>query len=248
MKFKTGLEKMESYLDEKKPNGKYMTTFSRHGFTYAKPIKLTDWIKLIDEQTKKKTEMYKSVNILTPLHPEDEIGTVDTSSPDSVYATPALPYNNSNGGEEYVDLQKYIDRLDQDRRESEKRVQDGMTTLKSELREDRQQMEQRIESSRQQMEQRMESRMQGIDERMEQLEQRTEQREQRMDKRFSESMARLDKVADESAAQFDKVMGEVSSYKRWVFGIGLTTMLSIAAMVVAVIIGLVALLSGLEVI
>ncbi|MCL1844472.1 MAG: hypothetical protein FWF77_01050 [Defluviitaleaceae bacterium] len=128
--------------------------------------------------------------------------------PNRVYNELSLPYNNGEGGEVRVDMQKYIDRLDQDRRDSESRMEQSMKTLKAELREDRQQMEQRIEARV--------------------LEDRrlSEQREERMDKRFSESMNRI-----------DASVAEVQTLKWWILGVCLATILGIAAMVITVVSG-----------
>ena len=95
------------------------------------------------------------------------------SSPLVVYKGHDSPYNGDSdeGGVERMDVQKYIDRLDIDRRESEKRIQLSMDSLKRELREDRQLMEQRIDQDR-------------------------SSSEERMEKRFSEAMTRFDKSVD----------------------------------------------------
>ncbi|MCL2199848.1 MAG: hypothetical protein FWB80_13095 [Defluviitaleaceae bacterium] len=109
-----------------------------------------------------------------------------------------------------MDTAKLIERLDQDRRDSELRLQNSMDSLKRELREDRQQTEQRL------------------DDRMAEERRLSEQREERMEKRFSESMARFDKTTGE-------LKNDVNHLKWWILGVCMATIIGIASMIITVI-------------
>ena len=67
-----------------------------------------------------------------------------------------LPETSSESEVEQMDVDKFIDRLDQDRRESEARAKHDLEALKRELREDRQLMEQRTREERRESEARIE--------------------------------------------------------------------------------------------
>ena len=125
------------------------------------------------------------------------------SMPDSIPLPRSIMYNVANGnskGGHSMDIERYIDRLDQDRRDSEQRIQHGIENLKKELREDRHAMEQRITEERRLSEERIHS-------------------------NFIEAMSEMREARK-----------EIRAINRWVMGVCLTTVVSIVAIVITVVV------------
>ena len=109
-----------------------------------------------------------------------------------------------------VDFAMVIERLDQDRRESELRIANSQERL-----------EQRLANSIELMEQRMTEERRLSEER---TEKRVSQMEERMDRRLGEAMSSIESVK----TGFETV-------KWWILAVGLTTVVGISAMIVTVV-------------
>jgi hypothetical protein len=142
---------------------------------------------------------------------------------------------NTDKGDDLMDIQKYIDRLDQDRRDMELRLNENqekleirlnenMGKLETRLNNDRQRFEQQLREDRQLMEQRIEVRL-SEERRL------SEQREDRMEKRFGEAMSNI----KEAMSDIKDARNEIRGINRWVMGICIATVLGIAAMVITAI-------------
>ena len=116
-------------------------------------------------------------------------------------------------GGDVMDIEKFIEQLDKERRDSEKRIQQSTNNLKRELREDQQLMEQRIESRI--------------------LEDRhlAEKREERIEKRFNDVMIEAEKREKRMEERYNYAIER----NRWLIGLSIATIVGIAAIVVTVI-------------
>ena len=132
----------------------------------------------------------------------------------NVYNHPDPPYNSNNdeGGAKIMDFQKYLDHIDQDRRDMERR-----------LTEERRLSEERHEKRIAALDEKLEFRFSSIDQRFTSIDQRFDRMEQKIDE-LSGAVHR-----------------ESKDTKRWVFGI----FMAVTAMVVASIVGVVAIVISL---
>ncbi|MBZ9690900.1 hypothetical protein [Clostridium sp. M14] len=126
-----------------------------------------------------------------------------------------------NSCEEAIDMddnkiiEKYMDKIDQDRREQEQRLSNNIQSMENRLFEDRKLMEQRI----------------------------TEERrlsEERMEKRFNEAIEsikntnhKIDSLENKLDDKTDKMLEKVDSTNKWIMGTCIATILAVAAIAVS---------------
>ncbi|MBY6931692.1 hypothetical protein [Clostridium botulinum] len=113
-------------------------------------------------------------------------------------------------------IEKYMDKIDQDRREQEQRLSNNIQSMENRLFEDRKLMEQRI----------------------------TEERrlsEERMEKRFNETMEsikntnhKIDSLENKLDDKTDKMLEKVDSTNKWIMGTCIATILAVAAIAASV--------------
>jgi len=111
-----------------------------------------------------------------------------------------------------VDIEKYIERLDQDRRESEQRIRDERKESEDRIRNERKESEKYWQIQRDKDHDYYIKLCDRLDE----------------DRKLSEE--RLEK-------KFDQAINDIRTSKYWIMGVCFATILGIAAMVVAILVG-----------
>lgn len=120
-------------------------------------------------------------------------------------------HNNNIGGIKMkIDIENYLDKIDLDRRESERRITE----------------ERRLS------EQRIENRFSSCMDRLDCIEEKIERNVDAIKKDNKET---INSIRQENRETIDSIRSENKETKRWIMGLCITTILGIAAMVVAII-------------
>lgn len=158
---------------------------------------------------------------------------------------PAESKNHPKGVDD-VDLQKYIDRLDQDRRDSEQRLREDRFASERRLNDSMIQLEQRLNDSHERLEkqltdsdvvQKEERRISEKQFNEKLIEHRNERRiaESLLNDKYREVMEKFEKSIDKSDETIKRIEDKSDETKRWIIGVCLTTIIGIAAMVVTIV-------------
>ncbi|EOU1985503.1 DUF1640 domain-containing protein [Clostridium perfringens] len=146
----------------------------------------------------------------TKLISSNDISDIDLTNKGSTFC-----YNNIK--EEVFDmdenkiLEKYLDKIDKDRREQEERLSRNIELSEKRIHDERIELEKRvIEDSK--------------------------AREERMEKRFTEVMNSLEKINLKMDEKIDKMSEKIDSTNKWITGLCISTIVGIAAIVVTVVI------------
>ena len=133
-----------------------------------------------------------------------------------------VPVNGDTGGVPYMSLEKFIDRLDQDRRETEERI-----------RAEQQASEQRRVEEQKAMEQRRIEEQKAME--LRRAEERKEFREEMASMRIEmrEGFNRLESRIENVETKLDT---RIDNLKWWVLSVCLATVIAIAAMVITVVV------------
>ena len=152
--------------------------------------------------------------------------------PSAIHNPPEILHNGDAGGVFYVNLEKYIERLDQDRRETEERIRNEQQASEQRRVEEQKAMEQRRIEEQKAMEIRRSEERKEFREEMASM--RLEMREG-----FNRLESRIDNVEAKLGLRIDSVEGKldmrIDSLKWWILGVCLATIVGIAAMVITVV-------------
>lgn len=171
---------------------------------------------------------FKGVNLLANT-PFAESENLEKSEPISIVRELNTGENVKNTkGIDIMGMQKYIDRLDQDRRDMENRLREDRCALEERLIENDKSIEQRLFENLQQTEQRISDSHQRIEEYV-----RRCIAEHKEERRAAEEQ--LNDKLKEAVEKMDKVLESSESAKKLTIGVCVVTMLGIAAVVAAII-------------
>ncbi|MCR1962970.1 hypothetical protein NSA28_04970 [Clostridium perfringens] len=124
-------------------------------------------------------------------------------------------YNNIKEGlfdmDENKILEKYLDKIDKDRREQEERLSKNIELSEKRVHDERIELERRIIED-------------------------SKAREERMEKRFTEVMNSLEKTNTKIDEKIDKMSEKIDNTNKWIVGLCISTIIGIAAIVVTVIV------------
>ncbi|MEX0085146.1 hypothetical protein AB2T90_22235 [Clostridium butyricum] len=113
-------------------------------------------------------------------------------------------------------LEKYMDKVDHDRREQEQRFSNSMQTMEGRLFDDRKLMEQRITEERRLSEERMEKRFNETMESLKSINLKIESLEEKLDQKT------------------DRTLDKIDSINQWIIATCIATILAVAAIAASV--------------
>lgn len=177
--------------------------------------------------------MNSSASKIINFQPKTNMSEISKNDTGSIYSNSNFDMNSINKGatfcynnikeevfsmDENKILEKYLDKIDQDRREQEERLSKNIELSEKRIHEERIELERRI----------MED---------------AKAREERMEKRFLEVMSsiestnkKIDDTNNKIDEKIDKISDKMDSANKWITGLCITTIVGIAAIVVTVMI------------
>lgn len=146
----------------------------------------------------------------TKLISSNDISDIDLTNKGSTFCYNNIKEEVFNMDENKI-LEKYLDKIDKDRREQEERLSRNIELYEKRIHDERIELEKRvIEDSK--------------------------SREERMEKRFMEVMNSLEKINSKMDEKIDKMSEKIDSTNKWITGLCISTIVGIAAIVVTVVI------------
>ena len=146
----------------------------------------------------------------TKLISLNDISDIDLTNKGSTFCYNNIKEEVFNMDENKI-LEKYLDKIDKDRREQEERLSRNIELSEKRIHDERIELEKRvIEDSK--------------------------SREERMEKRFMEVMNSLEKINSKMDEKIDKMSEKIDSTNKWITGLCISTIVGIAAIVVTVVI------------
>lgn len=146
----------------------------------------------------------------TKLISSNDISDIDLTNKGSTFCYNNIKEEVFNMDENKI-LEKYLDKIDKDRREQEERLSRNIELSEKRIHDERIELEKRvIEDSK--------------------------AREERMEKRFMEVMNSLEKINSKMDEKIDKMSEKIDSTNKWITGLCISTIVGIAAIVVTVVI------------